>query len=192
MRALLILVALLALPATARAELFLPAEVVPGEPVVVSAELGLVGAPVRLSVDDGGVVGGVVGADASARFVMPATYGERRFLPGQEVSVSVCSIPVLAGSPAGGIVTSSTFCVGGSTVVGGRVRALLRGRVEPRRVGALRNARWTGWGTGSARARGVAGGRRATAVASGLVDCGGFAAYSRLTIRGVAQTLKAC
>ena len=192
MRALLILVALLALPATARADLSLPAELVPGERVVVGAEAGLIGGPVRLSVDDGGIVGGVVGADASARFVMPATYGDRRFLPGQEVSVSVCSVPVVNGSPAAGIVTSSTFCLGGSTVVGGRVRALLRGRVEPRRVGVLRAARWTGWGTASARARGMAGGRRATAVASGLVDCGDFVSYSRLTIRGTRTELAPC
>ena len=187
MRALLILVALLALPATARADLSLPAEVVPGSEVVVGAEAGLAGAPVRLSVDDGGAVGGLVGVDGAARFVMPATYGERRFLPGQRVDVSVCSVPVVGGSPAAGIVISSTFCLGGSTVVGGRVRALLRGRVEPRRVGALRNVRWTGWGTGSARARG----RRGSAVASGLVDCGTFAAYTSLQIRGEKQTLRA-
>ena len=192
MRALLILVALLALPATARADLSLPAEVVPGEPVVIGAEAGLIGAPVKLSVDDGGTVGGLVAADASARFVMPATYGERRFLPGQRVDVSVCSVPVVGGSPAAGIMTSSTFCLGGSTIVGGRVRALLRGRVEPRRVGALRNARWSRWGAASARARGVVAGARATAVASGLVDCGEFVAYSRLTVRGEKRDLAPC
>jgi hypothetical protein len=87
---------------------------------------------------------------------------------------------------------SSTLCLGGSTVVGGRVPALLKGRAEPRRVGALRNARWTGWGGATARARGVAGGRRVTAVASGLVDCGDHIAYSTLSIRGVRTQLAPC
>jgi hypothetical protein len=86
--------------------------------------------------------------------------------------------------------TSSVFCMGGSTVVGGRVRALLRGRAEPRRVGVLRSARWTAWGAASARARGLAGGRRATAVASGLVDCGGEAVYSTVTIKQDGRTLQ--
>jgi hypothetical protein len=195
MRALAILVVVLALPAPARAGLTLPAQVVPGDEVVVRAETAVSGGTVRLSPvlpgdAIGRALGGVVGADGVARFVMPSLFGclegcsgERRFLPGQRVDVSVCSPPEVGGSPAGGIITSSTFCLGGSTVVGGRVRAMLRGRVEPRRAGVLRSARWTGWGGGPARARGTVGGRRATAVASGMVDCSGVVAYSTLTVR---------
>lgn len=203
MRSVLILVALvLALPATARAGFAVPEEVVPGEPVVVAGEAGVAGSPVKLSVElpNGGfgrAVGGVVGLDGVARFAMPAVFecsegctGEQRFLPGQRVGLTACTVPVVTGTPAAGLMASSVFCLGGSSVVGGRVRATLRGRVEPRRAGVLRSARWTSWGAGTARARGFAGGRRATAVASGLVDCPGGPAYSTLTIRQEGRALQ--
>ncbi len=195
MRATLILLVLLALPATARADLTLPDEVVPGQEIVVTAEAGLAGGQAKLLPDLPGGVGRAVAPVGSAgSFQMPATYectegcsGTRRFVPGQRLDVSVCS-PASVGT--GPILTSSMFCLGGRTVVGGRVEAVLRGRAEPRRIGVLRNARWSAWGTASARARGLAGGRRATAVASRLVDCDGTAAYSTLTVRQDGRTLQ--
>jgi hypothetical protein len=188
MRSVLILLAVLtALPATARAGLAVPAEVVPGEQVVVEGSPGLAGGVVTLRPDDERLVVGVVGTP----FVWPTSYAGRRFLPGQRVPLDACSVPVVTGTPAAGIMASSTFCLGGETVVGGRVRALLRGRVEPRRAGVLRSARWTAWGSATARARGFSGRRRATAVAAGLVDCGGTAAYSTLTVRQDGRVLQA-
>ena len=96
-------------------------------------------------------------------------------VPDQAVSVSVCSAPVTGGSE--GILTSSIVCSGGSA------RVLLEGRFEPRRVGGLTGARWTGWGGATARAVGTARGRRAVAIASSIVDCGGVLAYDTVTVR---------
>ena len=201
MRSVLILTVLMAtLPATAWAGLRAPAEVVPGEEVVVTGEPGVIGSPVELEVDlpgggSGRAVGGLVGLDGVARFAMPSVFectegcaGPRRFLPGRRVGLTACSLPSVTASPD--LVTSSIFCLGGSTVVGGRVHALLRGRAEPRRVGVLRNARWTAWGAASARARGLAGGRRAIAIASGLVDCPSGPAYSVVTVRRNGRALQ--
>jgi hypothetical protein len=74
MRPLLTLMVLLSLPATARADLSLPSEVVPGEQVVVRAEAAVIGAPVWLEAGPGRALGGSVGHDGSARFTMPAAF----------------------------------------------------------------------------------------------------------------------
>ena len=111
----LVVVATAGLPATAWAGLAAPAEVVPGQEVVITGEAGLIGAPLTLSVDlpggaFGEATGGLIGADRTARFEMPATFactggceGERRFLPGQRVGLSACNLPQVAGSPAAGM-----------------------------------------------------------------------------------------
>lgn len=199
---LVFLLVLLAAPAAARAELSVPAEVVPGEQVVVGTggETGLEGGDVRLLPEVGGdafgraVVGRIGGG--SLAFRMPATFdcvsgcsGTRRFFPGQRVSVSVCSVPATGGS--GGVLTSSQFCVAGSTVVGGRARVLLRGRIEPRRAGRLVSARWAGWGGATARARGSLAGRRATAVASSIAECDGRLWYSEVVVRQDGRVVQA-
>ena len=194
-----LLVVLLAAPAVARAGLVVPDAVVPGtEAVVRITEDGLEGGEVRLLPDAGpGAFGRVVlGAleGGEHRFVMPSTYactsgctGERPFVPGQLVRVSVCSVPVAGGDE--GILTSSIFCLGGTTVVA-RARVLLRGRVEPRRAGRLVVSRWSAWGSASARARGVVGGRRATAVASEIAECRGRLWYSTVVVRQDGRTVQ--
>jgi hypothetical protein len=192
LRPLLAAFVLLALPVSAQAKLDLP-ELLPGEKTVLEfgADAALLNATVKLMPDVAeGVWGSVevgkvaIGADGRAlsTFVMPESFlcrqgceGERKFFPGQKVSVSVCSVPATGGPVETGILTSSQFCLGGVTRVGGRVRG-----VRLKKVARLSGARWSRWGTAEARGR-ARGAVRATA--SEIVDCAGDLWYSAVDIR---------
>jgi hypothetical protein len=191
---------ILATPVTALAGPALPEEVVAGQEVTLDlgTDAAMIGAVVTLrpAAGEGKVVAGraSAGADGTvkATFAWPARYQrcddsgacvERSFLPGQGVDVAACSVPVTSGVP-GLILASSQACVGASTIMGGRAaRVRLPGGVAPRRVGKLSGARWNGWGKAVAQARGVVGGRSATALARDIVDCDGRLWYSTVEIR---------
>lgn len=197
---------LLAAPA-AHAAPSLPEEVVVGHQVTLDlgTDVSMAGAIVTLrpQVAPGRtakvvVANAVAGADGQVRatFVWPSEYllcdeggvcGERSFVPGQQVSVSACSVPVTSGVP-GSLLASSQACAGASTAIGGRAaRVRLPGGVAPRRVGKLAGARWSGWGKAVAQARGSVGSRSATAVARDIVDCGGRLWYSVVEIRAAGR-----
>jgi hypothetical protein len=160
---------LLAMPFTAQAKLVVPAEVVPGESVLVDGGPELLGGVVTLRPEGAKVVAGVAGTP----FVWPLSYDGRRFVPGQRVDVDVCSVPVTTVAP--GLMTSSMFCESAQTVIGGRAP-----EVRLKRITRLAGARWSGWGAATARGRGR---RGLTAMASAIVDCDGRLWYSAVDIR---------
>lgn len=197
---LLAIALLLAVPTAAPAKLVVPDVVVPGETVVIDAGVQptLLNASVRLLADVtdtayGQVTVGTVAVAgdgrATATFVMPETFtchylceGERRFFPGQTVSVAICSVPE-TGPQVPGLLTSSQVCLGGRTTVGGRARVWLNGRSTPRRVGRMNGARWSDWGGAVARGRGLVGRRAVVATASGIVECDGRLWYGTAELR---------
>ena len=172
MRLCIALVLLLAAPAVADG--FTLPVLVPGEWAVVEGVHDFEEADVRVLAADGSAGAGRMPVDdGRLSFEMPRAYGAgRRFLPGQVVSVNLCSVPVTEESSHGG--TSSLYCAGAWGKVGGRVSGV---RLAP--VAQLAGARWRGWGTATARARR----RGVRAKASALVECDGTIWYSRVTVR---------